>query len=92
MLSGDAPVTPPRLRRAAASAYLLEKHGLSFTVSTLATFATRGGDGPRYQLVGRVPYYPTAELDSFAARRLGALVSNSTEAKAQSSSGRAEAA
>ena len=71
-----------RLRRSEASEYLLRTHGLSMKVSTLATLASKGGDGPPYHKAGKVPLYPVNELDSWASRRLGALVRNTTEAEA----------
>ena len=74
---------PARLRRADASAYLREAHGLQVAVQTLAKFACVGG-GPRfYKGAARWPLYPTAELDAWAQTRLGSLVSSTTEAQAQ---------
>ena len=46
-----------RLRRAEASAYLKEKHGIDRAPTTLAKYAVVGG-GPRFQHVGRLPLYP----------------------------------
>jgi hypothetical protein len=60
---------PPRLRRREASAYLAEVHGLQEAPSTLAKKACLGG-GPVFESFGRVPYYRTESLDSYAESRL----------------------
>ena len=57
------PDVPP-LRRAEASAYLREWHGISRTPATLASLAVRGG-GPLFRKAGRVPLYTRADLDAW---------------------------
>ena len=59
----------PRLRRAEASRYLREHHGIKREPQTLAKLAVTGG-GPEYDLFGRVPYYPIDKLDEWVAARL----------------------
>ena len=63
---------PARMRRADASDYLFEEHGITLRPGTLAKLAVMGG-GPRFRLDGRFPIYDRAELDVFAAARLGPL-------------------
>jgi hypothetical protein len=60
---------PPRVRRKAASQYLLEVHGLTEAPATIAKKAVTGG-GPEYELWGRIPYYKTEKLDDYAETRL----------------------
>jgi hypothetical protein len=60
---------PPRLRRRQASAYLAEVHGVQEAPATLAKKACLGG-GPIFESFGRVPYYRTEMLDSYAESRL----------------------
>jgi hypothetical protein len=72
---------PPRLRRAEASRYLAEVHGVSTATATLARLAVVGG-GPAYELWGRVPYYPTPSLDRWAVARLSPRRSTSDHGKA----------
>jgi hypothetical protein len=60
---------PPRVRRRQASAYLAEVHGVEEAPATLAKKACTGG-GPTYELFGRIPYYRTESLDSYARSRL----------------------
>jgi hypothetical protein len=60
---------PPRVRRRLASAYLEEVHGVQEAPATLAKKACLGG-GPIFELFGRVPYYRTEALDSYAESRL----------------------
>jgi len=62
----------PRLRRWEASEYLVKVHGIHLSASTLAKYASIGG-GPAFQKSIRTPLYPTAELDRWAAERLGGL-------------------
>jgi hypothetical protein len=70
----------PRLRRAEASEYLLQVHGLPVAVSTLAKYATIGG-GPEFQKAGITPLYPTEVLDAWASVRLGKLVRSTSEVR-----------
>jgi hypothetical protein len=60
---------PPRVRRRQASAYLAEVHGLEEAPATLAKKACTGG-GPIFESFGRIPYYRTESLDSYAKSRL----------------------
>ena len=69
----------PRLRRWEAADYLKIVHGIEVAPATLAKWASIGG-GPSYQKVNRTPLYPTTELDSWAADKLGNTVSSSSEA------------
>lgn len=75
--SGPAFMSKPRLRRIEASHYLAAVHGIEFAPSTLAKLACIGG-GPSFHKAGRWPLYPTAELDRWAAERLGQLVPNTS--------------
>jgi len=63
---------PERMRRQQASLYLQRAHGVKLAPSTLAKMAVVGG-GPCFRSDGRFPVYDRAELDSFAAARLGPL-------------------
>jgi len=67
-----------KLRRAAASAYLKENHGIDRTPGTLAKYAVIGG-GPRYQLAGRIPLYPEDELDKWAESILSPLKTSTSD-------------
>ena len=67
-----------RLRRAEASAYLKEKHGIDRAPTTLAKYAVVGG-GPRFQHVGRLPLYPVQELDLWARSILSPLKSSTSD-------------
>ena len=62
-------VGKPRLRRAEASRYLLTVHGISCSVSTLASLACRGG-GPTFEHFGRHPHYRPEALDEWVLRKL----------------------
>lgn len=67
-----------RLRRIAASRYLLETWGISRTPKTLAKLATIGG-GPPMEYDGRLPLYTEEGLDAWARNRLSAPVSSTAE-------------
>jgi hypothetical protein len=69
-----------------ASAYLLDVHGVSLTVSTLAKLATIGG-GPRFRVDGRFPVYDRDELDAFAVARLGPLRASTSDTGQQLAGG-----
>jgi hypothetical protein len=69
----------PRLRRAEASEYLNEVHGLECAPATLAKKAVEGG-GPRFRKYGRWPYYDLDELDRYAIEKLGGLRSSTSDA------------
>lgn len=60
------------MRRDAASTYLAEHWGLSYTAPTLANMARRG-TGPVYRLRGRYAYYAQSSLDDWARPRIGGL-------------------
>jgi hypothetical protein len=71
------------MRRSEAAAYLSSICGLPIAAATLAKLASIGG-GPRFHRAGRIPLYPSEELDRWAAERLGPLrtsTSDSNEAK-----------
>ncbi|ORE95411.1 phage-like protein [Stappia sp. 22II-S9-Z10] len=68
----------PRLRRWEAADYLKIVHGIEVAPATLAKWASVGG-GPAYQKVNRTPLYPTVELDSWAADKLGDPVRNTSQ-------------
>ncbi len=57
------------LRRAEASVYLKERHGIDRAAQTLAKLACIGG-GPNFRHFGRVPLYSPADLDAWAASLL----------------------
>ncbi len=67
-----------RLRRAEASTYLFEAHGIQRAVGTVAKLAVVGG-GPRFRVAGRTPLYTTDDLDAWAESILSPLVSNTSE-------------
>lgn len=67
-----------RLRRMAASEYLLEKWGISRTPATLAKKACQGG-GPKFQHAGKIPLYPIAELDKWAEAILSPLKNSTSD-------------
>lgn len=81
---GTPPVTlppelrKPRLRRWEAAEYLKLVHGIEVAPATLAKWASTGG-GPGYQKSLRTPLYPVAELDRWAADRLGTVIRNSSD-------------
>ena len=70
-----------RLRRADASRYLKEQHGLDYKPNTLAKLFTIGG-GPLVRKSGRVPLYETASLDEWAESKLSPPVRSSSELSA----------
>lgn len=65
-------------RRKAASAYLLEKHGVSRKPSTLAKLAVIGG-GPVMIYDGNIPLYPEDGLDAYADAVLSPPVRSTSE-------------
>lgn len=70
-------VTAP-LRRAAASVYLKEKHGIERSPATLAKYASIGG-GPEFRRAGRVPLYTPDALDKYAESILSKPVRSTSE-------------
>jgi hypothetical protein len=75
---------PSRLRRKAASRYLLETHGLPCAPSTLAKLAVIGG-GPLFRRAGRIPLYETADLDAFAASKISGPLRSTSDGRAKTS-------
>ena len=72
------PKMKKRHRRKAASAYLLEEHGISRKPSTLAKLAVIGG-GPVMVYDGSIPLYPEDGLDAYAQMVLSAPVRSTSE-------------
>jgi len=68
----------PRLRRWEASAYLKDEFGIVVAPATLAKLASVGG-GPKFQKQNTTVLYPLDELDAWAAKRLGPVVSSTSE-------------
>lgn len=66
------------LRRKEASIYLLEQYGISRKPKTLAKLAVIGG-GPKFRHAGRIPLYPTNELDIWAASILSPLKNSTSD-------------
>ncbi len=58
------------LRRAAAAHYVRETWGLPCSTKWLAKLAVTGG-GPIFRKAGRFPLYTSADLDDWAAGRIG---------------------
>ena len=67
-----------RLRRAEASKYLLETHGIGRAPGTLAKLAVVGG-GPRFRVAGRTPLYTTDDLDAWVDSILSPPVGSTSE-------------
>ncbi len=61
----------PRLTRAQASAYLMERHGVSCRATTLEKYAYVGG-GPKFERFGRRVLYTPANLDCWVQTKLRA--------------------
>lgn len=70
-----------RLRRNEASAYLLNRHDLKYSVRTLAKLAVIGG-GPPMEYAGRFPLYPQDGLDDWARAKISPRVSSTSELRA----------
>lgn len=71
--------TSSRLSRRDASAYLLQRHGISRTVSTLAKLAVVGG-GPRFRKVGlRQVVYDASDLDAWVTSILSEPLYSTSE-------------
>ena len=70
---------PRRMRRAEASRYLAEVHGIVRSPATLAKYASLGG-GPKYELAGKWPLYRPEFLDEYAAAMLSRPVRSTAEA------------
>jgi hypothetical protein len=67
------------LTRREASEYLREKHHLRLSPKTLAKLASVGG-GPDYAIYGCYAGYTEANLDLYAASRISAPRSSTSEA------------
>lgn len=65
-------------RREEAAAYIEETFGFPISPRTLANYAVTGG-GPAFRKAGRVPLYSTADLDAWAAGRIGHRVMSTSE-------------
>lgn len=79
---GELPgrLNKPALHRSEASEYLRAVYGIEVSAQTLAKWASSGHsppDAPRFFANAGRPLYPRAELDTFAERRLGELLSKS---------------
>jgi hypothetical protein len=70
---GESHLFPP-----AASAYLLERHGIRHTVPTLASKRTKGDD-PEFQKAGPAVLYTPAGLDRYAEAYLSAPVTSTSQ-------------
>ena len=70
---------PPNLIRNDASRYLREVHGIPIQPATLAKWFCVRSDGPPAFKFGRTPLYPRAQLDEWAAHRLGQLRRSTSE-------------
>ena len=77
--SNSTTTWPSKLRRVDAARYLREVHGIPVQSSTLAKWHCVSSDGPPAHHAGRVPLYPRAQLDEWAARRLGPLRRSTSE-------------
>lgn len=73
-----ADLTRPRIRRRAVPEYLLTRHGIDISYSTLEKLAVIGG-GPLMQYVGRFPLYRPEDLDAWAEARLSPPVASTAE-------------
>lgn len=80
------PARRRRHRRAAASAYLKERHDIDCAPRTLAKLAVIGG-GPEMEYCGRFPLYPEDSLDDYALRKLSPRVRSTSELRAKRQSG-----
>ena len=69
----------PRLRRFEASQYLELAHGIILAPASLARLACHGGGPSFHKIGGGTVLYPTAELDAWAAERLGNLRRSTSE-------------
>lgn len=68
----------PRLRSDEASAYLEMMHGIPIRPATLARMRW-DGSGPTFTKSGSTPLYAIGALDAWAAQRLGAPRSSSSD-------------
>src|SRR6476620_10501498 len=70
--------SPPRLGTPAAVTYLFEQHGIRVALSTMKTWASRGG-GPEFQKSGPYRLYTPERLDVWAEQRLTPVVASTSE-------------
>lgn len=83
---GDQPAEAPsqsRFRRAflhrdEVSRHLWDAFAIRVAPATLAKLASTGG-GPKFHKVGRTPIYPLDEVEAWARKRLGPLLSSSSD-------------
>lgn len=68
----------PRLRRSEVPEYLMAKHGIPVALATLNKMASVGG-GPSMRYAGRIPLYDVEDLDRWAASRLSAPVTSTSD-------------
>lgn len=66
----DAPALARFLRRAEAATYVQTTYGFPCSRQWLAKLAVVGG-GPVFRKAGRTPIYAPADLDAWAAARIG---------------------
>ena len=71
---------PERMRRATASTYLLEVHGISRKPATLAKLAVVGGGPPFRKAGARCVLYDRAALDEWAEALLGPQLTSTSQA------------
>jgi hypothetical protein len=62
-------MSPPKLRRAAAAAFLTI-NGYPCSAATLATLVCRRDGGPKFQVFGRLALYDAADLLAWASGRV----------------------
>jgi hypothetical protein len=55
--------------RKAVPGYLQETHGVRFSVTSLARWASQGG-GPVYRRVGRYTYYEPKDIDRWLRKKM----------------------
>ena len=67
-----------RLRRAEASEYLRDQHGINHSPGYLAKLAVTGG-GPRFYKVRQTPIYTPSLLDEYAAEVTSPTVRSTSE-------------
>jgi hypothetical protein len=72
-----------KLRRAEASKYLADAHGVQCAVSTLAKLASSGG-GPLYCRIGPYPFYATEDLDRWVEANTSKRMQRASEVRAKS--------
>lgn len=88
--SGGGAAAPRRITRVEASAYLKERHGVSYAPQSLAKLACTGG-GPRFYKFRRSVLYSTADLDAWVSEVQGRPVTSTSEARSVAAQRRAAA-